>query len=96
MPGTRPGMTRLPKVPDFIGCILSQTLRSAPLRASRRMRHAHFRALKQKEGVGNAGCPMHPWLGQKMPSSRLEQRDGALSAVGADADDGALTGGHGR
>ena len=27
MPGTRPGMTRLAKVPDFIDCILSQTLR---------------------------------------------------------------------
>jgi hypothetical protein len=23
----------------------------------------------QKEGAGNAGCPMHPWFGQKMPGS---------------------------
>jgi hypothetical protein len=37
MPGTRPGMTSFAEMSHSISCILSQTLRSAPLRASRRM-----------------------------------------------------------
>jgi len=38
MPGTRPGMTSFTTKPYFVGCILSQTLRSRDA-ASRRMGH---------------------------------------------------------
>jgi hypothetical protein len=27
------------------------------------------RGRPSREGAGNAGCPMHPWFGQKMPGS---------------------------
>jgi hypothetical protein len=53
-------------------------LRSAPLRASRRMGHTRLLVLAarcarglqsrpppKREGAGNAGCPMHPWPQKK-------------------------------
>ena len=76
MPGTRPGMTSFATETDFIGCFLSQTLRSALLRASRRMGHGPHGSRRPL-----ARAPHHEGLSKRIPRAptgefvEADQRD---------------------